>query len=286
MPHTATSPRIYFETSGDASGVPLVLISGMGAQLIVWRDEFVQRLVDQGLFVIRLDNREVGLSDKTAEPDVLIADYEVDVFADDVCRVLDELGISSAHVAGESMGGAISQRMAIARPERVRSATLFYSAPGFDPSFLGDAIMQAVAAPAPRADIAREHAIALMVEVERLSASTEYPFDEAWIRRSKELYYDRGFRPDGAKRQASVILRSGDWREELNRINCPVAIIHGRADRLVNVHAALEMARLIPNAELHLYRGLGHQVAQELWDEFIPIMMRTMRRGRVHATGP
>jgi pimeloyl-ACP methyl ester carboxylesterase len=118
-----------------------------------------------------------------------------------------------------------------------------------------------------------------MLEVERLSASSEYPFDEAWIRRSKEIYYDRGFRPDGAKRQASVIFRSGDWRNELGRINCPVAIIHGRADRLVNVHAALEMARLIPNAELHLYRGLGHQVAQELWDEFIPIMMRTMRRG-------
>lgn len=278
MPYTSTSPRLYFETSGDAAGVPMVLISGLGAQLIVWRDEFVQRLVDQGLFVIRLDNREVGLSDKTADPDVLIADYEVDAFADDVCRVLDELGISSAHVAGESMGGAISQRMAIARPGRVRSATLFYSAPGLDPSFLGDAILQAVSAPALPADMSREDAIAAMVEGERLAASTAYPFDEAWMRRSKELYYDRGFRPDGAKRQASVILRSGDWRSELGGITCPVAIIHGRADRLVNPHAALEMARLIPDAELHLYPGLGHQVARELWDEFIPIMMRTVRR--------
>ena len=279
MPHTSSpGPRIYFETSGNPSNEPLVLIAGMGAQLIVWRDEFVQQLVDHDLFVIRMDNRDVGMSDKTAAAGVLVANYDIDAFPDDVCRVLDELGVAAAHLVGESMGGAIAQRAAITRADRVRSTTLFYTAPGFDMSFVGDALIEALAAPPMTADMPRDEAIAAMAEGERLAASTTYPFDEAWIRRSKELYYDRGFDPDGVQRQASAMMRAGTWLDALADIRCPVAVIHGRGDRLVKTAAALELGSRIPDAEVHIYPGMGHQVIPELWDEFIPIIMRTIGR--------
>ncbi len=279
MPHTnSTGLKIYYETRGDSSGEPLVLINGMGAQMIGWREGFVQRLVDEGLFVILMDNRDVGLSDMTMAPGVLVADYDIDAFPQDVCRVLDELGIASAHVVGESMGGAIAQRMAITQPHRTRSATLFYTAPGFEMTFIGDAIVEALAEPPLTADMPREEAIAAMCRNESLSASATYPFDADWIRRSKEIHYDRGFHPDGHRRQASVMVRAGNWVDALADIRCPVAVIHGCADRLVKTEAAFELGRRIPDAEVHIYPGMGHQVIPELWDEFIPIIMRTIRR--------
>jgi pimeloyl-ACP methyl ester carboxylesterase len=281
MPHTSSvGPRIYFETSGDPAHEPLVLINGLGAQMHGWRDGLVQRLVDQGLFVIRMDNRDVGLSDQTAEPGTLLAEYEIDDFPKDVCRVLDELGIASAHVVGESMGGAIAQRMAITQPDRTRSATLFYTAPGFDMAFVGDAIIQALAEPPMTADMPRDAAIGKMVDNERLTASTGFPFDEAWIIRSKEMHYDRGFHPCGQQRQASAMVKAGVWLDALETIRCPVAVIHGRADRLVRTEAAFELGQRIPDAELHIYPGMGHQVIPELWDEFVPIIMRTVGRAR------
>ena len=281
MPHTTSAgPRIYFETRGDASHEPLVLINGLGAQMHGWREGFVQRFVDTGHFVILMDNRDVGFSDMTAAPGTLTADYDIDAFPGDVCRVLDELGIASAHLVGESMGGAIVQRTAITRPDRVRSATLFYTAPGFGLEFVGDAIIQALAAPPLTADMPREDAIAAMVANERLTASTEFPFDEEWIVRSKEMHYDRGFNPCGQQRQANAMVRAGVWLDALADIRCPVAVIHGRADRLVKTEAAFELGRRIPDAEVHIYPGMGHQVIPELWDEFVPIILRTIGRAR------
>lgn len=281
MPHTTSSgPRIYFETRGNPSDEPLVLINGLGAQMIGWREGFVQRFVDTGHNVILIDNRDVGLSDMTAPVGTLAADYDIDVFPQDVCRVLDELGIASAHVVGESMGGAIAQRMAITQPDRTRSATLFYTAPGFAMEFVGDAIVQALAAPPLTADMPRDDAIAAMVDNERLTASTEFPFDEEWIIRSKEIHYERGFNPCGQQRQASAMVKAGTWLDDLATIRCPVAVIHGRADRLVKIEAALELGRRIPDAEVHIYPGMGHQVIPELWDEFVPIILRTIGRAK------
>lgn len=279
MPHTSsTGPRIYFETSGDPSGTPLVLINGLGAQMHGWRDGFVQRFVDTGHFVIRMDNRDVGLSDMMAETGTLVADYDIDDFPKDICRVLDELGIAAAHLVGESMGGAVVQRMAITQGARTLSATLFYTAPGFAMDYIGQAIIESLAKPPVTADMPREEAIAWMVENERLTASTEYPFDEEWIIRSKQMHYDRGFNPDGQQRQASAMVRTGAWLEDLAKITCPVAVIHGRADRLVRTEAALDLGRHIPDAEVHIYSGMGHQVIPELWDEFVPIILRTIGR--------
>jgi pimeloyl-ACP methyl ester carboxylesterase len=225
-----------------------------------------------------MDNRDVGMSDMTAAPDVLLADYDIDIFPVDICRVLDELSLASAHVIGESMGGVIAQRMAINQPDRVRSATLFYSAPGFDDAFFGDAMDQARSGPPMTFDMPRKEAIAAMVANEQLSASNGYAFDDAWILQCKNLYYDRGFHPEGVQRQAHALMKSGTWLDALAQINCPVAVIHGRADRLVKAEAAFELGRRIPDAEVHIYPGMGHQVIPELWDEFVPIILRTINR--------
>jgi pimeloyl-ACP methyl ester carboxylesterase len=279
VPHTSsTGLRIYYETRGAASGDPVILIGGLGAQLIVWREAFVRRLVDHGLFVILMDNRDIGMSDMTAGPDTLVADYDIDAFPADTCRVLDELGLASAHVIGESMGGAIAQRMAIKHPDRVRSATLFYTAPGFDMAFIGDDFAEAASRPPLTSNASREDAIATMVANEQMSASSGFPFDDAWILQSKELHYDRGFHPDGAQRQAHAMMTAGSWVDALAQIRCPAAVIHGRADRLVKAEAALVLGRHIPDAEVHIYPGMGHQVIPELWDEFLPVILRTIGR--------
>lgn len=281
MPHTNARARIYYETRGAETGEPLVLIEGLGAQLIGWREGFIDCLVARGMHVILLDNRDVGLSDKFGEPHQLEAAYSLGDMAADACSVLDALGLASAHIVGQSMGGAIAQIMAIEHPARVRSMTLFYTVPAFSPKFLTEEVLARVAAASaiPPAT-GREAAIEAHVANERHAASTAYAFDEAWIREAAGLQYDRCYRPDGVQRQTAAVLGSGDRSPQLAGLAVPTAIIHGRADRLLKYQASIAIARLIESAELHLYPGMGHQVVQPLWEEFAAIIARTAGRAR------
>lgn len=283
MPYTTSGgPAIYFETSGNASDEPIVLVSGAGAQLVWWREAFVQKLVDIGLFVIRLDNRDVGLSDKFGGPSDVGPVYTVDDMADDVCRVLDALAIGAAHIVGQSLGGAITQAVAITRPERVRSMVLFYTVPGFDPRWLTDELQQAIfgAPPVVKASPTREAAIAAIVEREQLTRSTEYPFDDAWLRELAMLTYDRGHCPGAVYRHAAAGATMGDRSAALKAVTVPTAIIHGRVDRLLKAEGSFELARLIPDSELHIYPGMGHEIVEPLWGEFATIIARTVARTR------
>lgn len=278
MPHTPTSPAIYYETSGNPADTPVVLVSGMTAQMLVWRDGFVDCLVKRGMFVIRLDNRDVGLSGQTGGPDDLTQKYKVDDMGDDVCRVLDALGLESAHVVGESLGGAIAQAMAINTPERVRSAVLFYTSPSFEPRFLTDEILSLFATPPSFEPTAREAELERFIEDRRRCGSPVYPFDEAWAAEFGARCYDRCHRPDGWARQMMAAVSSGDRSGALPNVAIPTAVIHGRHDRLVKPEASLEIARLIPNSELHIYPDMGHEVAMELWEEYADIIVRTAAR--------
>jgi pimeloyl-ACP methyl ester carboxylesterase len=285
MPHTsADGPAIYYETSGDPSGQPLVLIAGASAQLIWWRDEFVQRLVDRGLFVIRPDNRDVGLSEKMGGPADVGPTYTIEAMADDMCRVLDALGLASAHIVGQSLGGAGAQVMAITRPERVRSMVLFYTIPAFEQQFLTDTLQQGVLANAgpagatPPAPLTREQAIEEIVEREHNTRSTAYDFDEAWVRDYAARCYDRAYCADGVLRQVYAAMSLGDRRPQLRSLSVPTTVIHGRVDRLLKVEAGFEIGQLVPDAELHIYPGMGHELPPPLWDEFANIIVRTTAR--------
>lgn len=279
MPHTRTSPRIYFEVEGDPSAPPVVLIEGLGAQMVGWRDAFVAKLVARGLRVIRLDNRDVGLSDMLGSASDHAADYALADMAGDVCRVLDALDTPAAHIVGQSMGGAIAQTMAMQFPERVQSLVLFYTAPGFLPEFLGQAILDSSHVTPPPGDLPRAEAVQAYVDNQRVCASPAYGFDEPSVRALGEVSFDRAYRPDGILRQMSAMSRAQDLRPGLASVTAPSAIIHGRDDALVNFEAGIEIARHLPDSELHLYPGMGHQIAQPLWDDFATIIERTVQRG-------
>lgn len=278
MPHTENgAPRIYFETRGDPGNPPLVLIEGLGAQMIGWPEGFLNRLVDRGLYVITLDNRDVGLSEMMSAPDDVTVAYTLSDMAGDVCRVLDTLGIDAAHIAGQSMGGAIAQTLGIEMPARVLSLTLIYTAPVFDANFVTEEALGRKDL-LPPADLSRAEAIAAFVDSQRPCASTAYAFDEARVADLGARSFDRAFRPDGIARQTSAVISSLDRRPALANVTVPTAIIHGRADRLVKEEASIAMAAIIKGAELHLYPGMGHVVAEPLWDDFVAIIARTVGR--------
>lgn len=279
MPHTNCAASIYYETHGPDYGQPLILIEGLGAQMIGWRKGFIERLVAHDMRVILLDNRDVGLSRKFGEPHETDAVYTLEDMAGDVCSVLDALGLASAHIVGQSMGGAIAQVMAIAHPARVRSLVLFYTVPSFSPEYLTQEVMERVAAHAQAMPPTnREEVIEAHVVNERYAASSDYPFDEAWIREAGGRMYDRSYRPDGVLRQTATVLGSGDRSPHLTALTMPAAIIHGRGDRLLKYQASIKLAELIEDAELHLYPGMGHQIVPQLWEDFIAIIARTVAR--------
>ena len=281
MPTLTTSAGIalYYETAGDSGARPLVLIHGSGAQLISWHDDFVALLAEAGFFVIRHDNRDVGLSQMTAGPDDVEAHYDLADMADDVIALLDHLAIDRATVVGMSMGGFIAQLVAIRAPERVASLGLMSTSPSSEQEFLvgdhGDG--SPVTTPPEHRD--RDDYIASFVEGERYHQSPGFEFDAAGAAALAARYFDRGYRPDGPVRQWNALVRGPlERREWLRAVTAPTVIIHGRADRSLHWRAALTMAELIAHSELHLYDGMGHDVPRPLWPQFVDAFARSARR--------
>jgi pimeloyl-ACP methyl ester carboxylesterase len=283
VPYTeGNGPRIYFEANSPIGDDPVVLLEGMGAQMIGWRRGFLDLLTAHGLSVIVMDNRDVGLSEKLGGWRDTTARYSVRDMADDVCRVLDTLGLASAHVIGQSMGGVIAQAMAIHRPDRMRSLTLFYTVPAFDEALLQPDFVKRLAAGLPKLPfrIPRWLMVRMFLADTRRCFSAAYPADEAWLRELVRTSYARGFRLDGIARQMAAVRAGFDHRRELSAIKAPTAIIHGHADHLIKAEAAFELAAAIPNAGLHLYPGMGHAIAEPLWPNFASIISRNARRHR------
>lgn len=279
----AGGAAIYYETMGPEDGQPALLIQGHTAQLIGWRDGFCQKLVDRGMRVIRFDNRDVGLSQKFGGPEDLDGGYTLADMAGDGLRVLDALGLASAHVVGQSMGGMIAQVMADTGPERVRSLSLIYTAPGFEQRhFVPQIETSAPPHPSLLRPLSREQMIEAYLAHESVCGSPDYPFDAAWVRELGGRCYDRCHAPEGMSRQWAAMLRAPASFARLEQLAMPVAVIHGRADALIKTEAALELGARIRQAEVHIYPGMGHEVVEPLWDEFATIIARTARRA---ATG-
>jgi pimeloyl-ACP methyl ester carboxylesterase len=271
--------RIYFHDVGG-SGIPVLLIHGFTVQLLGWRPGFVQELVDRGLRPVLFDNRDAGLSDKTGGPDDIDGHYGLDDMADDGFAVLDALEIDEAHLLGQSMGGMIAQAMAIRSPGRVKSLTLFYSAPNGGYGIRNEGAKDL----SVRQDrLARDEAIKAAVEREHLSASPEFAFDEDWHIDLATRSYDRCYAPDGYPRQARAMSEAPDRSAALAELQIPTVLIHGRHDRHLSPQAALDMAAVIPQSELHLYEGLGHEIARPLWADFGDIILRNVLRAEKSA---
>lgn len=276
MPHTASDGvSIYYDTTGTPGDEPLMLVEGFGQQSIWSRDEFVGMLAAESFYVIRMDNRDTGMSQKFGGPDDLDGGYELADMALDVLRVQDAVGISSAHVVGKSMGGMIAQMIALEHPERLRSMTLVFSLPGQDPRYMGEPIAPPTE-PAPR--LTREQYIPEGVAFQRSIHAGSYEFDEDWVLERAGLFYDRGYSPDGQQRQWHALLRAPERLERLRSVRTPTLLIHGRDDPVVSWVASADMAEAIPDAEFHLYPGMAHEMHRELWPSYVAEIVRVAQR--------
>ena len=283
MPHVAANGiTLEYEEFGDRSGRPLLLIMGLGAQMILWREEFCEQLAARGHRVIRFDNRDVGKSswfDALGVPDVTAAvgaallrqpvqaPYLIRDMAADAVGLLDALHIDQAHVVGASMGGMIAQAVAVEFPSRVRTLTSIMSSTG-NPDLppATPAAMSVLLAPPPTN---RDDAIERSVTVFRTIGSPGFPFDEADVRKCAALSYDRGFNPAGTVRQLVAILASGSRKDALKAVRVPALVIHGKDDPLVPFAAAQDCAAAIPGAELLAIDGMGHDLPRALWPRII-----------------
>jgi pimeloyl-ACP methyl ester carboxylesterase len=264
---------LCYERIGPSDGEPLLLIMGLGMQMIFWPDEFIAGLVERGHTVARFDNRDSGLSThfhRAGAPSLLrlltqpagAAAYRLDDLAGDAVAVLDALGWDSAHVVGVSMGGMVAQTLAIRHPTRVRTLTSIMSTPS---PRIGRPRLAAMAALASRPVADREAAGQRMVDTFRTIGSPGYPVDEAWLRDVGLRAYDRCHDPAGTRRQLAAINASGDRRPGLAGVRVPTLVLHGEADPLVRPAGGRATAAAVPGARLVTYPGMGHNLPRELW---------------------
>lgn len=262
---------LCYGLSGPADGQPMVLISGHGEQMIGWVPGFRALLEAEGFRLIRFDNRDVGRSTRfeTADPD---APYTFEDMAADVDQLIGYLGYESVHVVGRSMGGMIAQQLALSFPQRVRSLCCMYSIPSL--SFLVDdpEVQEFMSRPqaTDRAGVIRQY-----VERKELFGGG---FGETWLAEYAGRVYDRGFYPEGAARHSAAFARQGDRLPELERLRVPAAMIHGRDDRLLSFEGSVAIASAIPDAEIHVYAGMAHDLQPDLWQDFVRVIARNAAR--------
>ncbi len=287
MPAAAANGiTIEYETSGDAGAPPVLLIMGFGGQLTLWDPDFCAALADTGHFVIRFDNRDVGLStwfDEAGEPDLVeilggtaTAPYSLADMAADAAGLLDALGLPSAHVVGVSMGGMIAQTFALGYPERTRSLTSIMSTTG-NPA-VGQPHPDALTALVPPPPTSREEAMDQGVVTWRTIGSPGFPFDEDAVRARAASFYDRAFHPAGNARQLAAIVTQPDRTAALGGVAAPTLVIHGEDDPLVDPSGGMATAAAVPGARLELVPGMGHDLPPELTGRFVAELVANFSR--------
>ncbi|MEU8385604.1 alpha/beta hydrolase [Streptosporangium sp. NPDC048865] len=265
----ANGIEIAYETFGSPGARPLLLITGLGCQMIQWDGRFCALLADRGYHVVRFDNRDSGESTHLNEAGTPALDgsgeipYLLEDMADDAAGLLDALGWDTAHVVGLSMGGMIAQSLAIRHPDRVRSLTSIMSTPSPRAALLTD---PDVLLPAFTPD--RESAIRRALDNCAAVGSPGYPFDREWNAEIAGLGYDRSYDPAGTARQVAAIMASGDRAPRLAELAVPALVLHGEDDPLVPLPAGIATAGAIPGARLMTFPGMGHDLPAELWPSF------------------
>ena len=280
--------KLAYEAFGDKANPPVLLIMGLGTQMIAWPDELCRQIADRGHYVIRFDNRDVGLSthlDELPAPkprDLLLRrrkpPYKVSDMAADTVGLLDALDIDSAHIVGASMGGFIAQSVAGLYPDRVRSLTLIMTSTG----------SRLVGYPQPqvftrmlRRRVVQDKLEAgeAVVEVFRIIGSQGFAFDEDYIRDLAGRSYERAYNPRGYLRQLAACVGQPNRTRYLRGIKVPTIVMHGLNDPLVNSSGGRALAKAIPGAEFIGFQGMGHDLPRELWPRFADEICSVAARG-------
>jgi pimeloyl-ACP methyl ester carboxylesterase len=269
--------EIAYEVDGDENGRPLLMIMGLGAQLVFWPRGLVDPLLRAGFRVIRMDNRDAGLSTHLSSRPTLASlvkaralgqrEYDLYDMAADAVALLDHLGLATAHIVGCSMGGMIAQIVAAQCPERTLSLTSIMSSSGELSDFI----------PAPRALAGLARARASSEQVDQIVATYlaiagRRGRSETLLREMAMQAVDRGYSASGMRRQLAAILATGSRRRELRSIPVPSLIVHGTDDPLVRPVAARKLASLIPKARLHWIEGMGHGLPRPVWLELAKVI--------------
>ena len=279
---------IWYETAGDPADPALLLVMGLGAQLIDWPVGFVDQLAGHGYHVISFDNRDAGLStplDDLGLPDIpaiLGGDpstvaYLLSDLAADAAGLLKGLGVERAHVVGASMGGMVAQQLTIDHPDLVSGLTSIMSTTG----------RRGVGTPRPEAaavlmrppSASRAEAIAGAVAASRVIGSPGYPAPQAELERRAAAKYDRGYRPQGTLRQYAAIIASPDRTGGLGDVRVPTLVIHGADDPLIPLDGGEATAAAVPGAELMVVPGMGHDLPAPLWSRLTDAIVAGARRG-------
>jgi pimeloyl-ACP methyl ester carboxylesterase len=287
MKISANDVLLEVEDHGPTDGTPLLLIMGLGMQLVAWHEEFVDSLVQRGFRVIRFDNRDIGLSqrfDELGVPNLPLlgikatlgltvhSPYTLADMAADTAGLLDALNIPAAHVCGASMGGMIAQHLAARHPERVKSLTLMMTTSGArklpQPSMKVRAAL--LSRPAKPADV--DSIIDHYVHLYRVIGSPGYPAGDEFLQRRLGLSVRRSYRPRGVARQLAAIVADGDRTALLAKVTAPTAVLHGRDDPLVPVAAGHDLAAKIAGASLDVIDGWGHDLPMPLWPRFVQVI--------------
>jgi pimeloyl-ACP methyl ester carboxylesterase len=273
---------LCYEIFGDADAEPVLLIMGLGGQMVLWDDDFCRQLAACGFRVIRFDNRDIGKSShlsggKRLTPLELLklrflkipvaAPYKIQDMAKDTVGLLDALGIKSAHLVGMSMGGMIAQEIAISFPQRVRSLTSIMSTTGNPkippPTREATAVLMA---PPPTT---RDEYLVRFAQTWKVLRVGSFPQDEALDRARAERTFERGLNPAGVGRQLRAILASGSRKERLHAVKAPTLVIHGTVDPLVHPMGGKDTAASIPGAKLLMIEGMGHALPIPMWPQVI-----------------
>lgn len=283
--------EIHYEDMGNPNDPPVLLVMGLGAQLLLWRTGFCELLVDQGFRVIRYDNRDVGLSSKLhgrraggalipalarsfvglPSPSV----YTLDHMADDAAALLDQLGVGRAHIVGASMGGMIAQIFAARYPERTAGLGIIFSSnnSALLPPPAPKALLALIKGPAP--DSPRDVIVENSVRVSKIIGSPGYPTSEEKLRAEAIEGYERSHYPQGIARHFGAVLGSGSLKRYDRMITAPTVVIHGRADKLMRPAGGRAIAAAIPKARLVLFDGMAHDLPEALWDNIISELQTT-----------
>jgi pimeloyl-ACP methyl ester carboxylesterase len=285
--------EIAYELIGDRTDPPVLMIMGLGSQLVHWPDGFCELLAQRGYLLIRFDNRDAGHSTRLddrpsrlgelmrgeqAQTPYLLADM-----AADCAGLLDALEIDRAHIVGASLGGMVAQQLAIDFPDRVRSLASIMSTTG-DRS-VGEATEAATELLLTRPATERQAYIDSAVAGRKVLGSVDGLRDDGLVREIAGRAFDRGVYPEGTGRQLAAIIASGDRTPGLRELDLPTVVIHGEIDPLIGVSGGKATAAAIPGSELVLIEGMGHDLPPPAWERIADALVANFDRARSSAGG-